>query len=77
MDLKTYLKGLAPEARAAFALRCDTTVGHLRNIAYGCKSCAESLAIAIERESDRTVQCETLRPDVDWQYLRGTAPKVA
>ncbi|NHZ94607.1 helix-turn-helix domain-containing protein [Massilia sp. CCM 8734] len=25
---------------------------------------------AIERLTNRTVRCETLRPDVDWEYLR-------
>ena len=27
---------------------------------------------AIERETQGAVTCEDLRPDVDWQYLRGT-----
>ncbi len=73
MQLKQYLKSLSPKEREAFAKRCGTTIGHLRNIAYQCKSCAESLAIDIERESDGTVRCELLRPDVDWKYIRGTA----
>ncbi len=29
---------------------------------------------AIERATGRAVTCEELRPDVDWAYLRGTAP---
>ncbi|AIC09986.1 transcriptional regulator [Xylella fastidiosa] len=28
---------------------------------------------AIERATVRAVTCEELRPDVDWEYLRGTA----
>jgi len=29
---------------------------------------------AIERATAGSVRCEDLRPDVDWGYLRGTAP---
>lgn len=75
MDLKTYLNTLEISARADFAARCGTSVGHLRNIGYG-KICGEKLAVDIERESGRRVVCETLRPDVDWQFLRQT-PRAA
>ena len=60
------------QARIEFAAKCRTTYGHLRNVAYGQKPCAESLCINIERESGGAVPCESLRPDVDWAYLRGT-----
>jgi len=29
---------------------------------------------AIERATHGAVRCESLRPDVDWAYLRGTHP---
>lgn len=73
MDLKTYLEGLSSDERTALAAACDSTVGHIRNVSYGYRSCAEKLAIAIERESAGEVRCEDLRPDVDWQFLRNTA----
>lgn len=73
VDLKAFLEPLSLAEREEFAKRCETTAGHLRNISYGYRSCAESLAIAIERESGRQVRCESLRPDVDWQFLRNTA----
>lgn len=74
MDLRTYLSSLPDvEARAGFATRCGTTLGHLRNVAGGHKPCGESLAINIERESGGVVRCEDLCPDVDWAYLRGSA----
>jgi len=73
MDLRTYLAGLQAEDRSTFAARCGSSVGHIRNISYGYKPCGEALAIAIERESGGRVSCEELRPDVDWQYLRGTS----
>jgi DNA-binding transcriptional regulator YdaS (Cro superfamily) len=75
MKFKAHWLGLPVADREAFAKRCKTSIGHLRNIAYGDKPCGESLAIAIERESQRSVTCEELRPDVDWAYLRGTASR--
>lgn len=75
MDLKTYLFDLPIASRHELAKECQTTYGHLRNVAYGAKSCAESLAINIERETGGVVRCEDLRPDVDWAYLRGTSQK--
>ncbi len=75
IDMNTTLldlwRSLDKGGREKFAWRCDTTVNHLRNIAYGGKSCGEALCINIERESGGTVKCETLRPDVDWAFLRG------
>lgn len=73
MDFKTYWLALSSTERESFAAACETTTGHLRNIAYGDRSCAEKLAIAIERESDRKVTCEVMRPDVDWKFLRNSA----
>jgi len=70
-QFKTYFMGLSPVERDQFAGRCETSRRHLTNIAYG-KTCGESLAICIERESKGAVRCEELRPDVDWAYLRGT-----
>ena len=29
---------------------------------------------AIEKATDAAVTCEALRPDVDWNYVRGTSP---
>lgn len=70
MELKTYLRTLSAEERISFAARCATTYPHLRNVAYGQKTCGESLAINIDRESKGSVRCEDLRPDVDWAHLR-------
>jgi DNA-binding transcriptional regulator YdaS (Cro superfamily) len=72
MDLKTYLSGLSADERETFATKCQTSVGHLKNVSYGYRQCAEGLAIEIERHSGRKVVCETLRPDVDWGFLRDT-----
>ena len=73
---KSFFMGLDVDEREGFSARCGTSKGHLTNIAYG-KSCAEGLAINIERESLGSVRCEDLRPDVDWAYIRNTQPKQA
>jgi len=65
MDLKTYIGKLPADERDAFALRCGTTPGHMRNVMYRQKSCAPDLAVSIERESDRAVTRRELRP-TDW-----------
>lgn len=69
MTLKDFFRSMPVSDREAFAERCDTTVGHLRNVAYGLRPCGESLAINIDRESRGEVRCDELRPDVDWAYL--------
>ena len=71
MELKTFYLSMKPDEREAFALRCDTTLGHFRNVVYG-KSCGEKLAVNIERESLGAVRCEELCPDVDWAFLRNS-----
>lgn len=58
------------EQRSEFAIRVNSTTGHLANVAYGVKPCAASLAVSIDRESKGSVRCETLCPEVDWPYLR-------
>lgn len=73
MDLLTYFKSLPKEERATFAERCGTTEGHLRNVAYSCKSCAAELAVNVERESDGAVRVEEIRPDIDWSVIRSAS----
>jgi len=65
MELKPYLLQMPMLERVAFAKRCGTTYGHLRNIAYTEKTCAETLALNIERESGGAVPLSALRPDLD------------
>jgi DNA-binding transcriptional regulator YdaS (Cro superfamily) len=70
MTLKEFLQTMSLRQRDRFAERCGTTGGHLRNVSYGYKQAAESLAINIERESNGIVTVEELRPDVDWSVIR-------
>lgn len=68
-----YMNSMPVAEQHAFAGRCGTTVGYIRKAASSGQRLGESLCIAIERESDRVVICESMRPDVDWAYIRSTA----
>jgi hypothetical protein len=78
MKLKAYLRTIKGEdAKKAFAIRCGTTLNHLRAVAYGAKPCGEWLAINLERESAGGVKVEESCPDIDWATVRnGTAEVV-
>lgn len=77
MHLKTYLLSIPMSERERLARACGTSYAHLRNVAYGSRTCGESLAINVDRETGGKVPCEALRPDVDWAYLRSTSTHVA
>ncbi len=70
MTLLDYIKVLDAAQLMAFAACCDTSAGHLKQIAYGNRRANAGLAIAIDRQTKGRVSCEVLRPDIDWQYLR-------
>ena len=76
-EILAYINSLTSEERAAFAVRCNTSVGYIRKVVSAKKKFGESLCIAFERETGGKVRCEMLRDDVDWAYLRGTEKKAA
>ena len=78
-ELRTFLKSLSVSEQDDFARRVGTSLGYLRKVmSTNFDKLGESLVIAIERESGGAVRCESLRPDVDWGYLRSSArpPKI-
>lgn len=77
MTLLDYMKGLDRERVERLAAACSTSVGQLKQVAYGNRRAGASLAIAIDRGTAGQVTCEELRPDIDWQYLRGSSAKAA
>jgi hypothetical protein len=82
MDLRTYLSPLGVEARDQFAVKCNTTRGHVQNVMYGIRPCATDLAVLIERESELSVRRWELRAEDWWKHwpeLIGTdgAPTIA
>ncbi|WP_430445513.1 MAG: transcriptional regulator [Pseudomonas piscis] len=72
MSLHTYMKSLDKLQVEDLASRCKTTMGQLKQIAYGNRRASGGLAVNLERETKGAVTCEELRPDIDWAYLRGS-----
>jgi DNA-binding transcriptional regulator YdaS (Cro superfamily) len=68
--LRDYLNSLEPAEQMAYAKRCGTTIGYLRKALSTKPRIDTSLVIELERESAGAVSCESLRPDVDWSYLK-------
>ncbi|TFH81786.1 transcriptional regulator [Pseudomonas kribbensis] len=73
MTLIELIRSLAPTQLEALAERSGTSVGNLKQIAYGYRLAGPGLAINLDRESGRAVTCEELRPDIDWAYLRNSS----
>jgi DNA-binding transcriptional regulator YdaS (Cro superfamily) len=71
-DLIAYLNKLPVDEREPFAKRCGTTVGYLRKAASVGQRLGEGICIGVERETGGVIRCESLRDDVDWDYIRGT-----
>jgi DNA-binding transcriptional regulator YdaS (Cro superfamily) len=68
--LLAYLNSLDVEARAAFAERCQTSVGYLRKAGSIGQRLSEGLCLRLSAESGGALAPEDLRPDVDWPYMR-------
>ncbi|PUA17296.1 YdaS family helix-turn-helix protein [Glaciimonas sp. PCH181] len=73
--LLKYLNGLSKGDRTQFVRACGTSEGYLRKAISISQQIGLDLCINLERESNRAIVCEDLRPDVDWEYLRSTAVK--
>ena len=63
MEFKPYFFGLTPTEREAFAAKCETSVGHLQNVAYGFRPASAELAVLIERNSKKQVTRIDLFPE--------------
>ncbi len=72
MTLHEYLKGLDKASTDDFARKCGTSVGQLKQVAYGNRRASAALAVSIEKQTNRVVTCEQLRSDIDWAFLRGS-----
>jgi len=70
MTLSEYLKTMDKEGLEAFASLCGTSVGQLKQVAYGNRRAGAGLAVSLDRETGGVIPCEALRPDIDWGYLR-------
>jgi hypothetical protein len=69
MSLKTYLSSLPDEAsRRAFAVACETSLGHLRNCIYLGKPLAADTSVLVETNSGAKVRRWHCRPG-DWHRI--------
>lgn len=72
MNLRTYILGLDRESLDALAKRCQTSIGQLKQVAYGNRRASAGLAVSLERETSGVITCEQLREDIDWAFVRST-----
>lgn len=73
MDLKTYFQ-TANKTRSELAREVGITPVLISQWVHGARQVPAARCPSIERLTNGAVRCEDLRPDVDWAYLRGTAP---
>lgn len=64
MELKEYIRFLTPEERQAFAVKANTSVGYLYQLAGGHRKAGALLAKNIEIITSRRVKAVDLRPDI-------------
>lgn len=64
--LLDLLNGLPLNQQREFSTACGTTIGHMRQIAYGNRPCHPKLALKIDVTSRGAVQMDYLCPDLDW-----------
>ena len=74
-SLQNFMLSLPPHERRTFAEKCGTTHGQIKQIYTGNRNCNPGLAIEIEKHSQGAVNCESLCPDVDFNYLRKSCAK--
>ena len=58
----------------ALAHQVGVSIAVVSQWVSGYRSVPATRCIPIEKATSGAVRCEDLRPDVDWAYLRGTAP---
>lgn len=63
-------------SQAALALALGVTAPTVNQWVIGKRPIPAGRCPGIERATIGAVRCESLRPDVDWAYLRGTASTV-
>jgi DNA-binding transcriptional regulator YdaS (Cro superfamily) len=74
MNLKQYIKSFKRGSASKLANELGVSPSYLSQMASGRAPVPAKLCTVIERATNNAVRCEDLRQDVDWHYLRGTAP---
>ncbi len=68
--LVDWLNDLPLDDQKVLAKEAGTSIGHLRQIAYGKRGCNADIAVAVDRLSKGAVPMEYLHPQIDWRYVK-------
>ena len=68
-----YINSLSAIDRTNFEEKIKTSINYLRRAKSGNTKLGINICIAIEKATNSAVNCEELRPDIDWSFLRSTA----
>ncbi|WP_205342205.1 YdaS family helix-turn-helix protein [Denitrificimonas caeni] len=66
MKLLEFIKQQSSSGLPVFAKECGTSLGYLRQVAWGHKIPNVTLAINIARLTGYEVSLSSLRPDINW-----------
>lgn len=69
VELLSYLKTMTPAKQDCFAQDVGTTIGQLKQIAYGVRPCKVEYAQRIDKLSKGKVDMRKLCPQLDYQHL--------
>lgn len=67
--LLDWLNSLPRGVQDNLANEMETSVGQLRQIAYGNRKCSARLAVAIDKFSGGVVSMVDLAPEIDWNHV--------
>lgn len=68
--LLEWLNGLPRQTQDTVAKKMNTSVGQLRQIAYGNRSCSVRLAVELDKYSGGMVSMTEMAPSVDWDHVK-------
>lgn len=74
-NFKMFFTSLTADEKRDLSRALDKSVNFLSQIAHGRRACSASLAVEIEKQTNKSVICECMVHDVDWNYIRGTKKK--
>lgn len=69
-----WLNKMTRPSQKAMAYQMATSIGQLRQIAYGKRPCNTRLAILIDRWSGGQITMSELAPELDWNYVKVVIP---
>lgn len=68
--LLDWLNSLPPNVQSTLAEKMGTTIGQLRQIAYGNRKCNLRLAVEIDKYSGGAVPMTEMASSVDWDHIK-------